>query len=360
VSKNRSTLGHHLIVGLSGPVLSDADKRILEEYRPAGILFLGRNFYQDRPYREWLGAFSALLSEVRRLSERPKMLITLDHEGGAVVRTPSPITRFPPAAALRSQAGVIATATAQELKSLGVNVSWAPVCDVNSNPLNPIIGVRAFSTNPEEAATFAAEYSKALVDEGILTCAKHFPGHGDTTTDSHLELPRLMISAETLRQRELVPFVRLAAAKVPMVMTAHVLFPALDPHNPATFSERIIKGILREELGYDGVVVSDDLDMNAVSFIRHDPSAIIRLFTAGCDMAIVARNAGSDDSMLDRMADVFAKKIEEDVRFRGFSQFAYARVSRLLRGSTSYTPFALDRESFEKHYGLGLSVTMGE
>ncbi|MHC5723421.1 MAG: glycoside hydrolase family 3 N-terminal domain-containing protein, partial [Nostoc sp.] len=178
VSQELKHFGHHLILGISGTTLSDDDKLALNELRPIGVIFFAKNFLDGTPYQVWLESFKDLNSQIREYTERDSMFITLDHEGGRVIRTPLPITRFPHALLLRSHAYEVAKATAVELKSLGINLSWAPVADIFSHPHNPVIGTRAFGNTPETAAKGARDYYLGLQESGILGCAKHFPGHG--------------------------------------------------------------------------------------------------------------------------------------------------------------------------------------
>lgn len=285
-----STVGHHFIIGLSGTSLSDSDKRIIDEIRPAGVLLLKRNFAHDLPYEEWLKVLKKLLSDLRSRVGRDDLLITLDHEGGRVHRAPPPITHFPAPSKCISRTEEVARAMALELRSIGVNVSWAPLADINSNPKNPIIGDRAFGSTPEIVIEHAVKVAETLLSEGIIPCGKHYPGHGDTKTDSHLELPVLDLSFEMLEKRELKPFEALVAAKVPMLMTAHVLFSKVDPNNPATLSRALLKEVVRDKWKYDGVVVSDDLDMLAISKQFEEEKTIGDAVLAGCDMFIAARH----------------------------------------------------------------------
>ncbi|MFN7503160.1 MAG: glycoside hydrolase family 3 N-terminal domain-containing protein, partial [Dolichospermum sp.] len=189
IFQSSPSFGNHLILGISGTTLNDDDKRVLNELKPIGVIFFGKNFLDGVPYAIWLEKFKNLIDEIRQYTERDLMFTTLDHEGGRVVRTPLPITRFPHAYLLQSHAFEVAKATARELKSLGINLSWSPVADIFSNPQNLVIGPRAFGITPEKTSQCVREYYQGLREEGILGCAKHFPGHGDTSTDSHLELP---------------------------------------------------------------------------------------------------------------------------------------------------------------------------
>jgi hypothetical protein len=168
ISQLSQSFGNHLILGISGTSLNDDDKRALNELKPIGVIFFAKNFLDGVKYPVWLEQFKNLIDEVRQYTERDSIFTTLDHEGGRVVRTPLPITRFPQAYLLQSHAYEVAKATALELKSLGINLSWSPVADIFSNPQNPIIGARAFGITPETTSEAVGEYYRGLREEGIL------------------------------------------------------------------------------------------------------------------------------------------------------------------------------------------------
>ena len=226
------------------------------------------------------------------------LLVAVDQEGGPVQRVRAPATRWPamlrhdalPAGRDQAVAEAVGLAMGQELAALGFDIDFAPVLDVHTNDANPIIGERAFGRDPEAVARRALAFARGLDRAGLLACGKHFPGHGDTTTDSHLELPRIDHGWDRLEQVELLPFARAAAAGLPMIMTAHVVFAALDPALPATLSPRVVQDVLRGKLGYRGVVVSDDLDMKAVAEHFGVGDAAVAAVRAGCDALLLCRD----------------------------------------------------------------------
>ncbi|WP_414562423.1 MULTISPECIES: beta-N-acetylhexosaminidase [unclassified Anabaena] len=355
-SQQLANFGHHLILGVSGTKLSDDDKRTLSELKPVGVIFFAKNFLDGTPYDVWLENFKDLNDQIRQYAERDSMFITLDHEGGRVVRTPLPITRFPYASLLRSHAHEVAKATATELKSLGVNLSWAPVADIFSHPQNPIIGPRAFGSTPETSAQGALEYYRGLQESGILGCAKHFPGHGDTSKDSHIELPILNLTVEDLRLRELIPFKALIAEQIPLIMTAHILFPKIDPDVPATLSQAILKRILREELGFEGVVVSDDLDMKAVFDMFIENGTVAKAFHAGCDLFIVSRNINSlSIERTYQMAEDFANSLSQGSLDESVVTAARDRIEKLLAATPQYIIHPLDKKTLLEHAELAIA-----
>jgi beta-N-acetylhexosaminidase len=283
-----SSVGDHFLIGLRPTTrLHELDRALLADLRPAGVILYRSNFFHDQPYDQWLDAHATLLADIRSAVRRERLVIAIDHEGGRVCRTPSPITRFSYAAKWGNRAGAIGRAMGRELASLGVNLNFAPVLDIHSNPDNPVIGERAFARTGEEVAAAALQFMSAMQGEGVLACGKHFPGHGDTDKDSHRELPTIRGNLDSLRERELKPFIAAIEAEIPMMMTSHIFAPAVDPLNPVTLSRPFNQQLLREELGYTGVVVTDDIGMRAVSAIFSDPTAAVELLLAGADMLMI-------------------------------------------------------------------------
>lgn len=248
------------------------------------------------------------------------LLVSVDQEGGRVQRIRAPATVWPPMMKLDDiediAAGLLAEevglAMGRELRAVGFDVDFAPVLDIHTNDANPIIGDRAFSTTADRVITRALAFARGLERAGVIGCGKHFPGHGDTSTDSHLELPKLDHDMARLRKVELEPFRRAATEKVPMLMTAHVVFSALDPKVPATLSRKVITDLLRKDLGYGGVVVSDDLDMKAISANYGAGDAAVRAIDAGCDVLLCCRDSSTQKSA----REALIRKAEGSATFR--------------------------------------------
>ncbi|NDC36475.1 MAG: glycoside hydrolase family 3 protein [Proteobacteria bacterium] len=337
--------------------LTDADKRILATLRPAGILLLKRNFDHSLPYPAWLHQLTSLLAQVREYTEREHLLVSIDHEGQRVHRLPPPITVFPNAIRFGTHAADVARAQALELRSLGINVSWAPVTDIHSNPQNPIIGERSFGHTPDEVIATALPYFSELQRQGILGCAKHFPGHGDTSTDSHLELPTLDLRIEQLAARELLPFQKMIDAGVSLIMTAHILFPQLDPRTPATMSRFFITELLRGQMGYKKVVVTDDLDMKAVSKDFEGGNMIAQALNVGCDMFIVARQPGADDQRCVVLAQSIASALEQHITTEDTLFQAFCRINEMFEQELpNNQPQELSAEVFQQHAALARAL----
>jgi beta-N-acetylhexosaminidase len=267
----------------------------------AGVCLFGENITSPEQLRALTASITAA---------NPLALIAIDEEGGDVTRLyqhrGSP---FPGNALLGriddpGYTASVATAVAGELLRAGVNLNFAPDVDINSNAQNPVIGVRSFGSDPVLVSRHAAAWVAAHEAAGVAVSAKHFPGHGDTAQDSHLALPVVDLSREALLDRELLPFRAAVEAGARTVMTSHILLPRLDAQNPATFSSEIIGGLLRDELGFDGVVVTDALDMVGASGAIGIPEAAVRALAAGCDLLCIGtRNSDEQLSAIESAID---------------------------------------------------------
>ena len=267
--------------------LHPQDRQLLQDLRPAGVVLFKSNFSHDLPYREWLDGHARLIAAIREATGRERLLIAIDHEGGRVCRTPSPMTRYSYPRFWEDRCGEVGAAMGVELGSLGINLNFAPVLDIDSNPHNPVIGARSFGDAPELVAGRACAFMDRIEANGVRACGKHFPGHGDTRVDSHRELPVIDAASEILYNRELRPFVAAIERGIGMIMTSHIVFKALDESTPATLSRRITQQLLRAELGFQGVVVSDDIGMHAVSAMFENADAAVQFMSAGNDMLMI-------------------------------------------------------------------------
>ncbi len=350
--------GNHLIFGVSGTALTDEDKRILSKLKPVGVCFFAKNFRDGEPYEVWLQSFKELSEEIREYTERKSMFFSMDHEGGRVIRPPLPITRFPYSYVCRKRAKEVAIAMAIELKSLGINVSWAPVADVFSNPENPVIGPRAFDKTPEKVAEYVKEYFLGLKESGIIACAKHFPGHGDTSIDSHLALPVLSLTEEELHKRELIPFKALIAEKIPLIMTAHIVFLLIGGDKPATFCKPILKELLRDKLGFEGVVVSDDLDMKAVADMYSKSGTVAETLNAGCDIFLIGGNLpSSSNERIEFIAEDFEVCLQNGTLDQSVVEAANNRIEKLLKETPQYSVEMLDKDTLLQHAELAIACS---
>jgi beta-N-acetylhexosaminidase len=260
-------------------------RSLAREFDLGGVILFDRNVEAPEQVAE-------LAAEAESLGRDAPAWVSVDQEGGRVARLKAPFTAWPPMMTLgrsgsEALAGRFARALAAELAAVGITLNYAPVLDVHTNPHNPVIGDRALAESAADVARLGRVIVHALQDAGIAACGKHFPGHGDTGTDSHTELPIVEHSPDRLRAVEFEPFREAIAADVAFIMTAHVLVPSLDERQPATLSRPIVTGLLRDELGFRGVILSDDLEMKALSDHTAVPSGAVRAIEAGCDGILV-------------------------------------------------------------------------
>lgn len=288
-----------LTVGFAGAAVNDAVMRLLDR-GVSGVILFSRNLRSKAEVAE-------LVQSLKSYAGRP-IFIAVDQEGGVVQRLRDGFARVPPMRALGSiddeaLAESVGRVLASQLRSVGIDVNFAPVLDVDTNPDNPVIGNRALSHDQQVVARLGVALGRGLEAGGVAACGKHFPGHGDTTQDSHLQLPRLEHTMERLREVELVPFRAWCAAQLSSVMTAHVVFSPLDEKYPATMSDAVLRGILRDELKYQGLVFSDDLEMRAILDHFGPREAAERGLRAGVDNFLCCHTAAVAHEIIDALAD---------------------------------------------------------
>lgn len=349
--------GSHMIVGLHGTTITSVEREMLKRLQPAGLLLFTRNFSHGEKYQGWINKLNHLYEEFRSLTGRERVLISIDHEGGHVVRTPGPLTKFPYASQYVDKAYDIGQAMAVELLSIGVNVSWAPVADIHSNPMNPVIGPRAFGRDSRSTSKAVVEFLQGLQSKGVAGCAKHFPGHGDTATDSHFDLPVQSSSLDDIRQRELEPFKALIGANVPLIMTAHIMFSNIDAAEPATLSRKILTELLREEMNFKGVVVSDDLEMKAVYERFMKENALPRAFEAGNDMIIMARSPSHPVDIALAMERQFEEAYAKGTIHDALLKESKNRIDALLARLPQQQAVVLSRNIFLDHCELAVECS---
>lgn len=284
---SREKIGQLFMIGFLGTSVTPELAAFLKEYKPGGVILFSRNL-------ESIDQIVQLTNDLQHCSPKSPLLIAIDQEGGRVSRLPKGFTIFPPCELIgRCRSGELAYAAAatiaKELKAVGINMNMAPVLDVNSNPDNPVIGDRAFGSSPDRVIEMGLVTAAGLQDSKVVACGKHFPGHGDTNADSHKELPVVDASRERLEAVELPPFRRATAAGIATLMTAHVLYKAMDDRLPATLSPEIITHLLRDEMRYDGVVITDDLEMHAIVDHYGPGDAAVGAVLAGCDMLLICK-----------------------------------------------------------------------
>ena len=356
----KEKIGQMIMVGLKGKDLAKEEEQLLRNYPFGGFILFAHNLREPKQ-------ILSLCRSLWEIEKKPPPFIAIDQEGGRVHRLPAPFTRFPAAAALGRtgdtglayRAGL---ATARELAAVGINLNFAPVLDVHSNPDNPVIGDRSLSSDPGQVAALGWAIIEGLRDGGIIPCGKHFPGHGDTAKDSHLELPVVEKDLTALRAIELPPFahacrnqieslrsyaIRESSSAMIWKMTAHVLYPSLDRNYPATLSETIIGGLLREELGYQGVVFSDDLEMEAISKNFLLAEAVSRSVRAGVDVLMFCHERESAIKALELLWQAAEKKEQTKMRV----EKSYRRITNLKqRYLKSFA--GVDKDLLTEHLGI--------
>jgi beta-N-acetylhexosaminidase len=282
-------IGQMLVVAMPGGVINPEAKKIIESYKPGGVIFFGFNVSRKNQIRR----FVTDLQEYSMQKSGIPLLVTIDQEGGRVHRIEDGVTRFPGA----MSSGVsgdprlvyeMARITGMELKLLGVNMNLAPDLDVNNNPDNPVINTRSFGSDVDVVSKMGVEYIKGLQDSGCAAVGKHFPGHGDTNRDSHYTLPVINYDMDRLKKIEFVPFIKSLNSDVSSIMTAHVSYPKiLGNDDSATVSKKFLTDILRGEFGFRGVVMTDAIEMDAISKRMDLGEASVKSIEAGTDIILI-------------------------------------------------------------------------
>lgn len=293
-----SLVGQSIMFRFVGPEFTSADREAFNRIRPGGVLFFGDNLTS----REQIRALTAQLQQAAKEEGLPPLFIAADQEGGIVTRLPAEMVTVPSAMGLGALPDNViresARLNARQLRSVGINTNYAPTADINNNPQNPVIRTRSFGETPGVVSTAVLATIAGHSDEGVIATVKHFPGHGNTHVDSHYGLPVIDATIDELHDMELAPFVAAIKADVPAIMTAHIRFPALDDL-PATLSKRILTGLLRDELGFYGLIVTDSMSMDAIAREWGLAEAAILAKEAGVD---VLESSEPPEAMLERHA----------------------------------------------------------
>ena len=320
----RKHAGQLAIAGFAGHTIPPDLKALAREFDLGGVIFFARNVGAPEQVAE-------LAREAQELARELPLWVSVDQEGGRVARLKTPFTVWPPMATLGRSGDDrlverFARALAAELAAVGISLDYTPVLDIHTNPRNPVIGDRALAEKAEDVARLGSIMIRTLQNSGIAACGKHFPGHGDTGTDSHFELPIIEHPPDRLQHVELVPFRAAIDARVAAIMTAHILIPALDGEHPATLSPRIVDQLLKRELGYDGLVLSDDLEMQAISGRYGIPEATVAAVAAGCDAVLMC---GADQDVQARAIEAVIRAVEDETLPLKRVQDALARHRRV-------------------------------
>lgn len=305
-------IGQLVIAGIDGTGINESSKRLIEQYKIGGIIFYANNV--DTP--DQTVQFVNNLKAANQGNPLP-LFISIDQEGGRVARLPKQVKQIPTAAKIGKTknpdyAFTIGQALGKQVTQFGFNMDFAPVLDVNSNPNNPVIGDRSYSANPNVVSQLAIQTMKGIEKQHVIPVVKHFPGHGDTSVDSHLELPKVNKTLQQLEQLELIPFKRAIEADADVIMVGHILLPQLDETYPASMSEAIITDLLRKQLGYKGVIMTDDMTMKAITNHYGQSQAAVHSIKAGSDVVLIAHDPAKTSAAIDALkAAVASNEITE-------------------------------------------------
>lgn len=362
-SKNLAQkVGQLFIVGFNGYSVPSEFKKFIQEYHVGGVVYFKRNVQSA-------GQLAELSNELQfgcRVGDMPGMFISIDHEGGKVNRLVKPFTKFPGNDYLGElgspkvgfEFGVV---IAKELKAVGVNINYAPVVDVLTNPENTVIRGRAFSSDPETCAKLGSAVCRGMQKMGVMAVAKHFPGHGGTKEDSHVALPKLNKTVHQLEECELIPFRRVVRSRVEGMMTAHILNIALDAQYPATLSEKTIEGLLRRDLRYSKLVFADDMEMKAITEHYGASEAAVLAIQAGCDCLIYRADSAPPTAAIEAVAHaVESKVISEEKIERSLQRIRTAKASYVdLKNPVAVTDVA-HYIGLPEHFQLADRITRKE
>jgi beta-N-acetylhexosaminidase len=315
--------GQRLMAGFHGTRFDTALERLIVRLGVGGLILFKRNVESPAQLRELCRA----AQDCARGGGQPPLIISIDQEGGAVARLGPPFTQFPgnPSVTTAAQADEFAAITARELSEVGINMNLAPVMDVAPEGFDSVMRGRIFGSDPAHVGRMGSAVIEGLQSRGIMAVAKHFPGIGRTTLDSHLDLPVFDADPGSLETYDLVPFRMSVTARVSAVMLAHILYPPLDPEWPASLSRPIVAGLLRSRMGYDGVVITDDLEMGAVSRHYEFADALRQVMRAEIDLSLICHSA----ALLEEARDRMARRIVASEKIRRRHAHSIRRLMRL-------------------------------
>jgi beta-N-acetylhexosaminidase len=334
-------VGQLFLVGFDGLSVPAEFRKHALKYGLGGVIYFKRNVQSPAQLAE----LANQLQFECRGPDTPPMIVSIDHEGGKVNRLVKPFTKFPGIDALGEIGSpklgfAFGAAMAKELKAVGINLNYAPVVDVLTNRNNPVMAGRCFSSDPEVVAKLGSAVSRGIQKMGVMACAKHFPGHGDTAEDSHFQLPRTNRGLPELEKVELVPFRRVTRSRVESIMTAHVINASLDPDLPATLSSRTIERLLRGDLRYNRLVISDDMEMKAIADHYGAGEAAVKAVQAGCDLLIYRGEAGFPVEAIEAViravekGDIPRKRLDESLARIEAAKRTYCTVTGKIDPST--------------------------
>lgn len=336
----RKQIGQLFVVGFHGKTVTDEIKELIHTYYVGSIILFARNLGTLQEVKELT---VALQKEAQAAGYTHPLLICTDQENGIVKRLSEEFGTYPGAMALGATENIelayaIGGQTGKQLHELGINWNLAPVIDVNNNADNPVIGVRSFGEDPECVAAFGKAVMEGLYNGGVTTALKHFPGHGDTTVDSHVALPHISHDLDTLKKRELIPFEACIEAGAETIMSAHIVFPALEPEEgrPATLSKVILTDLLRGDLGFEGVITTDCLEMDAIAQTIGTEEGALQALQAGADLAMISHTFDRQKGAIERVYQAVEKgEWSKEYVFQSFDRVQQLKEKRLSWGEAT-------------------------
>lgn len=359
----RHIIGQHLFIGISGHSLTAEEKKFIVHNNIGGVCLFGRNVADPMQVRDLCAEIQSLR---HKQAEKAPLFIGIDMEGGRVHRLKAPFTVWPPLKKLGdldapTVSFQFAQAMGTELKAVGINLDFAPCADIFTNPANTVIGDRSIGSDPELVAKHVSALVRGYVKSGVISCAKHFPGHGNTLIDSHEDLPVENVDLNRLNEVELVPFKRSIKSRVDMLMTSHIKFPNIDPEWPVTLSEIFIKNILRNECRYRGLIITDDLGMKAMTKHYGIEDVPVRALKAGVDLLLYCNDPEVPPQAYEAILDATAQGVlnEADLRqsYQRILDFKMAKI-------TAPDPLPIQEVSqivgCEEHLKLAAAIAQGQ
>jgi beta-N-acetylhexosaminidase len=306
--------GQRLMIGFEGTDLNDDLKYGIDQLKIGGIILFAINLVSPEQIRD----LNAAAQEFAADCGQPPLFVAIDQEGGQVARLKAPFTQFAgnPHMTRKEDAVEFARITAEELKGIGVNMDMAPVLDIAPKEIDSVMAKRAFGADPDWVAEMGAAVISHFQQDNIMAVAKHFPGIGRTVLDSHLELPDLNTDLEELRQTDLIPFEKAVSLPVAGVMLSHIRYLGIDPRWPASLSPAVTKDLLRRRMGFEGVVMTDDLDMGAIK--KHYPikAVIDQIISADVDIALICHKGPDIQSAFDELLDHYRKNDADEAALK--------------------------------------------
>lgn len=353
-SERRIGIGQRLIVGFPGCELDDRFVRLVKEYKIGNVILFRHNIRSKYQMKQLCRDIQSLIQGETGYPA----FITIDQEGGVVTRLSDDATNVAGAMAVAQtgdaeNAYALGRITGSELSAMGVNFDLAPDMDINSNLQNPVIGVRSYGEDPQTVIRYSTKMMQGLRDGGVLTCAKHFPGHGDTNVDSHLDLPKVEKTLAELESMELLPFRNAIRQGVDSIMIAHILFPNIEPQLvPATMSRKLVTDLLRCELGFEGLILSDCMEMNAISKFYGTAAGVKDAFRAGVDMAFISHYA----DLAEQAAVLTATALESGELDQAEHTISVQRILRYKKEKLATAPQDMALVGCEAHKARNLDI----